>query len=96
MDSFYSYFGANYNYTDDENGHIHLLFGKFDNYEEFVKNYFGTFLLKMFAFKVDIVQSEANNEIFVGLSDFLARFVPEYLKTYSQISKELGFKRTIM
>jgi hypothetical protein len=88
LDSFYSLFRINYQYIEDERGSIHLLFGKFDDYGEFVKNYFGTFLLKMFSFKVNIMQSEANNERLVVLSNFIEKFVPEYFKIYQEISIE--------
>lgn len=95
LDSFYSHFRINYNYFEDNNGNIRLLFGKFDDYEEFVKSYFGTFLLKMFAFKVDILRSEKNNKGLAGLSDFLVRFIPQYFPVYSRISKDLGFKGVV-
>lgn len=95
LDSLYSHFGINYNYFEDDNGHIHLLFGKFDDYGEFVKNYFGTFLLKMFAFKVNIFLSEKNDAVLVGLSDLIKKFVPEYFKKYLDLSKRMQFDNLI-
>ncbi|HOU02448.1 MAG TPA: hypothetical protein PLL94_10795 [Bacteroidales bacterium] len=95
LDSFYSHFGINYNYIEDENEHIRLLFGKFEDYEEFVKSYFGTFLLKMVAFKVNIFLSEKNDAVLVGLSDLIKKFVPEYFKKYLDLSKRMQFDNLI-
>ena len=91
LDSFYSLFGANYKYFEEENGLVHLMFGKFDNYEEYVKSYFCACLLKMFAFKVDILESENKNAAIAGLSNLLERFVPEYFKIYQETSKKMKF-----
>lgn len=89
--SFNSIFNTNYKYLKNSNGLISILFGKFDNYQEFVKNYFCTFLLKMFACKIDIMGSEEEDETMKGLTTFISKFADDYLKKYLEASREKKF-----
>jgi hypothetical protein len=89
--SFNSVFSTNYKYLKNSNGLISILFGKFDNYQEFVKNYFCTFLLKMFDCKIDILKSEEKDETMKGLTNFISNFADDYLKKYLETSKTMDF-----
>ena len=73
------------------NGLVGIIFGKFDDYQEFAKYYFAAFLLKIFACKVNISLSEEKDNMFKGLSDFNARFVPVFFQTYQETSKKFEF-----
>jgi hypothetical protein len=80
-----------YGYHANDNGLISVIFGKFDTYEDFKRNYFGTFLLEMYAFKINILLSEEQDNTLKGLSDFISKFANDYFKTYVEISKKLKF-----
>jgi hypothetical protein len=95
FNDFNSIFNTNYGYHANNNGLISIIFGKFETYEEFKRNYFGTFLLEMFAFKVNIESSEVKNEAIKGLSDFISRFAEHYLKIYLEASRTLKFDNII-
>jgi len=95
LDSFNSIFGTNYTYIVNDNGIINILFGKFHDYQEFVNSYFGIFLLKMFAFEINTKLSEGKDDRINGLSDFIARFVPDYFKTYQEITMKMKFINVI-
>ena len=95
FDSFNSIFQTTYKYHVNENGLISILFGRFENYQDFVRNYFGTFLLKLFAFKVDLLLSEEKDDNIKGLSDFITRFAEAYFKTYLDTSEKLKFAEII-
>jgi len=88
---FNSSFKTHYKYHKNSNGLITIIFDKFDNYLEFKSNYFGTFFLKLFAFKVDIIKSEEKNESIRGLSGFLSKFSEDYLKIYLENSRFMKF-----
>jgi hypothetical protein len=93
--NFNSTFNTNYGYHINDNGLVSIVFGKFDTYEDFKRNYFGTFLLEMFAFKVNILLSEEKDETIKGLSGFISRFADDYLKTYLEASRTLKFDNII-
>jgi hypothetical protein len=95
FDDFNSIFKTSLRYHLNENGLVSIIFGKFDDYQEFVKNYFATFLLKIFAFKVNITLSEEGDNMFKGLSDFIARFADDYLTKYLETSKVMKFEGLI-
>jgi hypothetical protein len=88
---FNTIFNTNYGYHANDNGLISVIFGKFDTYEDFKRNYFGTFLLEMYAFKINILLREEQDNTFKGLSDFISKFADDYFKTYVEISKKLKF-----
>jgi hypothetical protein len=92
---FNTIFKTSLSYHLNDNGMVSIIFGKFGDYHEFVQNYFATFLLKIFAFKVNITLSEENDLTLKGLSNFIARFVPEYFKTYSITSIKFNFNIVI-
>lgn len=92
---FNSIFNTNYGYHANDNGQISIIFEKFDTYEEFKRNYFGTFLLEMFAFKVNIESSEKKDQAIRGLSDFISKFANDSLKIYMEASRTLKFDNII-
>lgn len=68
LKNFNSIFNTNYGYHVNDNVLISINFGKFESYEDFKRNYFGTFLLEMFAFRINILLSE---EKMKPLKDYL-------------------------
>jgi hypothetical protein len=72
-----------------------LLFTELDSYQDFVNNYFSTFLFNIFAYRVNILLSEEKDKTLDGLSDFISRFVPEYFKTYQETTKKMKFNSII-
>ena len=95
LDEFNLRFNTTYKYRMNSNGLISIVIGEFKNYQEFMRMYFGTFLLKLFAFKVDILLSEEKNETIRGLSGFLSKFADDYLQKYLETSRNLKFKSII-
>ncbi len=91
FNSFNSIFNTTYKYHVNSNGLISIIFGQFDNYEEFRRNYFCSFLLKLFVCKIDIKGSEEENSELKGLTDFISKFAPEYMKIYLKASKTTKF-----
>jgi hypothetical protein len=59
--------------------------------EDFKRNYFGTFLLEMFAFKVNIPLSEEQDNTLKGLSGFISRFA-DVTFIYNQYIHLLGIR----
>jgi hypothetical protein len=95
FDEFNTRFNTTFRFHLDDYGQVIIIFGRFDNFEEFMKNYFGTFLLRLFVCKIDILKSEEKNEIIKGLSDFISTFVADYLKIYLDVTKEKKFDGVI-
>lgn len=95
LDDFNSIFNTAYKYRMNSNGLLSIVIGEFKNYQEFKRNYFGIFLLKLFAFKVDIIKTEEKNERFRGLSGFISKFADDYLQIYLETSRNLKFKSII-
>ncbi|HEY5125526.1 MAG TPA: hypothetical protein VIK14_17495 [Ignavibacteria bacterium] len=91
FNEFNSVFAASFKYHKNANGLISILFGQFDNYQEFRRNYFCTFILKMFAGEIDIAKSEKENPELKGLTEFIAKFAPEYMKIYLEKSRDMNF-----
>jgi len=91
FDEFNSKFNTQYKFHKNSNNLISITFREFKDYQEFLQDYFGSFFLKLFAFKVDILKSEEKNESIKGLSSFLSKFAEEYLKKYLEISGEKKF-----
>jgi hypothetical protein len=67
------------------------MMNRFDNSQDFIRDYFGTFLLKLFVCKVDILKSEAKCETIKGISGFISKFAEEYMKLYLEVSQEKKF-----
>jgi hypothetical protein len=95
FNEFNSIFQSNLKYHKNSNGLISIVFPEFKDYQEFLQNYFGSFLLKMFAFKVDIIATEVKNDSIKGLSGFISKFADNYLKIYLETSKSMKFKGII-
>ena len=95
LDEFNSIFNTAYKYRMNSNGLLSIVIGEFKNYQEFKRNYFGTFFLKLFAFTVNILLSEEKNETNRGLSGFLSKFADDYLQIYLETSRNLKFKSII-
>jgi hypothetical protein len=91
LDSFNSIFNTSFKYHKNSNGLISILFGKFNNYQEFRRNYFLTFLLKLYSGKIDILKSEEENPALLGLTDFISKFTPEYVQIYLETSSNIKF-----
>jgi hypothetical protein len=88
---FNSIFNTTYKYHVNSNGLISIILGQFDNYQEFRRNYFCTFLLKLFACRIDIIGSEEENPALRGLTDFVKTFAPEYMKIFIKTSHVMKF-----
>ena len=88
---FNAIFATRYRYRINSNGLKSIVIGEFKSYQEFVQSYFGTFLLKLFAGRIDILKSEEENPELQGLTDFIAKFAPEYMKIYLATSKTMKF-----
>jgi hypothetical protein len=95
FDEFNSRFKPTYRFHLNDNGKISIMFGRFDNFQEFMSNYFGTFLLKLFACRINITLSEEKNETIRGLSGFISKFADDYYKIYLETSKSMKFKGII-
>jgi len=74
---------------------ISIIFGEFGDYQEFLQDYFGSFLLKMYAFKVDIIATEDQNNSIKGLSGFISKFAEDYMKVYLKTCRKMKFKGII-
>jgi hypothetical protein len=92
---FNSLFKTHLKYHRSSNGLVSIMFGEFKDYQEFLQYYFGAFLLKLFAFKVDIIKTEEKTPAFLGLTDFISKFSPEYMKVYLDVSQEKKFSGVI-
>lgn len=92
---FNSIFNTTYRYHVNNNGLISIIFGQFENYQEFRRNYFCTFILKMYVCKIDIKGSEEENPELKGLIAFLETYAPEYMKIYLETSKRMKFSWVI-
>ena len=95
LNAFNSIFNTTYKYRMNSNGLLSIVIGEFDDYRDFKRKYFGTFLLKLFAFKIDIMLSEEKNEAIRGLSDFISKFADDYLRIYLETSRTMKFKDII-
>jgi hypothetical protein len=95
FDSFNSVFPTKFKYHINSNGLVSLIFANFDDYQEFKNNYFGTFFLKLYAFKIYIGKTEEKNKTIKGLPDFLSKFAYEYLRKYLEVSREKKFSGVI-
>jgi hypothetical protein len=91
FDSFNSIFTTKFKYHKNSNGLISVIFGQFNNYQEFRRNYFCTFLLKMFAGQIDLLKTEEENLALQGLTEFIRKYADEYMKIYMEISKTMKF-----
>jgi hypothetical protein len=91
FDSFNSIFHTNYKYHKSSNGITSITLAHFDNYQEFVKDYFGSFLLKLYAGKIDIVKSEKETSSLKGLTKFIEAITPDYMKLYLKTSSYMNF-----
>jgi hypothetical protein len=88
---FNSIFNTTHKYHVNSNGLISIIFGQFDNYLEFRRNYFCTFILKMYGCKIDIKGSEEKNPELRGLIAFVETYAPEYMKIYLETSNAMNF-----
>jgi len=95
FNAFNSIFNTTYKYSMNSNGLLSIVFGEFRDYQDFKRKYFGTFLLKLFAFKIDIIATEDKNDSIKGLSGFISKFAEEYLKIYLETSRKMKFKGII-
>ncbi|MGD0341801.1 MAG: hypothetical protein ABSA76_08870 [Bacteroidales bacterium] len=95
LNEFNSIFQTTYMYHKNSNGLISIIFGQFENYHEFRRNYFCSFLLKLFACKIDVKRSEEKTPALRGLTDFISKFAPEYMKIYLETSIAMKFTRVI-
>ena len=95
FNEFNSVFQSNFKYHKNSNGLLSIVFGKFKDYQEFLQDYFGSFLLKLYAFKVDIIATEEQHNSIKGLSDFISKFADNYLKIYLETSIRMKFKGII-
>lgn len=92
---FNSTFSTNFKYHRNSNGLISVLFGQFNNYQEFRNNYFCSFLLKLFAFKINIIATVDLNPELKGISEFLKAFAALQIKTYLETSSTMKFAGVI-
>jgi hypothetical protein len=92
---FNSTFSTNFKYHKNSNGLISIIFGQFNNYEEFQCNYFCSFLLKLFAFKIDLNGTEEQNPELKGISEFITIYAGEQMKIYLEASSTMKFARVI-
>ena len=92
---FNSTFSSNLKYHKNSNGLISVIFGQFDDYQEFRKNYFCSFLLKLFAFKIDLKETEEQNPELKSISEFLTAFAALQMKTFMDASRNKEFARVI-
>ncbi len=88
---FNSIFHTNYKYHKSSNGLVSITLTHFDNYWEFVKDYFGSFILKLFACKIDLMRREEENHELQGLTEFISKFAPEYMKVFMKASHVMKF-----
>jgi len=92
---FNSIFSTSFKYHRNSNGLISIIFGQFDNYQEFCNNYFCSFILKLFAFKIDLNETEEQNPELKGISEFLTAFAALQMKTFMEASRNKEFARVI-
>jgi hypothetical protein len=95
FDEFNSIFKTHLKYHKNSNGLISIIFGEFKDYQEFLQDYFSAFLIKLFAFKIDIIATEDKNVSIKGLSGFVSKFAEDYLKIYLETSRKRKFKGII-
>lgn len=95
LSEFNSTFSTSFKYYKNSNGLISITFGQFDNYQEFRNNYFCSFILKLFAFKIDIMRTEKLNPELKGISEFLTIYAGEQMNIYLEASRTLEFARVI-
>ncbi len=88
-------FKTHLKYHRSSNGLVSIMFGEFKEYKEFLQYYFGAILLKLYAFKVDIIKTEEQNDSIKGLSDFISKFAEDYLKIYLRVIKKRKFNGII-
>jgi hypothetical protein len=91
LKKFNSFFNVGLKYHSNDNGHNVLLFTNLDSYQNFVRNYFSTFLFKMFALKINIKSRETKHKEISGLSGFISKFANDHFKTYMEVSRTLKF-----
>lgn len=91
FEEFNSIFQSNFKFHKNSNGLISITFSEFKDYQEFLQDYFGSFLLKMYASKVDIIATEDKNDSIKGLSGFISKFAEDYMNVYLEISREKKF-----
>jgi hypothetical protein len=84
-------FHTTFKYHKNSNGRISIIFGQFENYQEFRRNYFCSFLYKLFACKIDIKRSEEKTPTLQGLTDFISIYAPECVKTFLEASRTMKF-----
>ena len=95
FNEFNSIFQSNFKYHKNSNGLISIIFGEFKDYQEFLQDYFSAFLIKLFAFKIEIIATEEQNDSIKGLSGFISKFSDDYLKIYLETSRKMKFKGII-
>ncbi len=91
FNQFNDIFHTDYKYYRSSDGLVSITLTHFENYPEFVKDYFGAFILKLFACKIDIIKSEEGNHELQGLTEFISKFAPEYMKIYLETSRNNKF-----
>ena len=87
---FNSIFNTTYKYHVNSNGLISIIFGQFDNYTEFRRNYFCTFILKMYVCKIDIKGREEKTPELKGLTKFVETYDDD-MKLYLETSRTMKF-----
>jgi hypothetical protein len=92
---FNTIFNTNYNYHKNSNGLISIIFGQFDTYLEFRRNYFMSFLIKLFACKIDIIRCEEETPSLKGLTKFIKTYAAQYMKIYMEASRNMNFAHVI-
>lgn len=94
-ESFNTIFSTNYKFHKNSNGKISIILKEFETYDEFRRDYFLTFFLKLFIGQIDLELSVVENPEYHGLTDFLNRFVPENYSLYLETSKAKDFSWVI-
>ena len=92
---FNSIFSTSFKYHRNSNGLISIIFGQFNNYQEFRNNYFCSFLLKLFAYKINIIATEDLNSELKGISEFITIYAGKQMKTYLEASSTMKFAGVI-
>jgi hypothetical protein len=92
---FNTIFNTNYNYHKNSNGLISIIFGQFDTYLEFRRNYFMSFLIKLFACKIDIIRCEEETPSLKGLTKFIERYAAQQMETYMDVCRTIKYAHVI-
>jgi hypothetical protein len=92
---FNTLFNTNYKYHKNSNGLISIIFGQYETYPEFQRNYLLSFLIKLFACKIDIIRCEEETPSLKGLTKFMERYAAQQMETYMDASRTLKYSYVI-